>query len=128
MTYSSCVFELQKFLSGENGTDYIQVLPLYKVEANSVKDGSYSVFAENLSTIETAPPKNFGGPGNIWSPEDMFVATVADCFLMTFAISSSPMESGNSATPTPVSYQLARLDLTLKRRTCYAYQPHIWSR
>ena len=57
---------------------------IYKVEANSVKDGSYSVFAENLSTIETAPPKNFGGPGNIWSPEDMFVATVADCFLMTF--------------------------------------------
>ena len=62
----------------------------YKVNANAVKDGLYKVSAENLHEIETAPPKNFGGPGNIWSPEDLFVATVADCFLMTFkAVSSS---------------------------------------
>jgi len=57
---------------------------IYQVQTSAVKDGVYSVSAENLPTIETAPPNNFGGPGNIWSPEDMFVATVADCFLMTF--------------------------------------------
>lgn len=56
----------------------------YKVNANAVKDGRYKVSAENLHEIETAPPENFGGPGNIWSPEDLFVATVANCFLMTF--------------------------------------------
>jgi peroxiredoxin-like protein len=61
----------------------------YKVNANAVKDGRYKVFAENLHEIDTAPPKNFGGPGNIWSPEDLFVATIANCFLMTFKAVSS---------------------------------------
>ncbi|MCB0732484.1 MAG: OsmC family protein [Ignavibacteriae bacterium] len=56
----------------------------YKVTANAIKDKTYKVSAENLPIIETAPPKNFGGPGNIWSPEDLFVATIANCFLMTF--------------------------------------------
>ncbi len=56
----------------------------YKVNANAVKDGIYKVSAENLNDIETAPPSNFGGPGDIWSPEDLFVATIANCFLMTF--------------------------------------------
>lgn len=56
----------------------------YKINANAVKDGLYKISAENLNEIETAPPQNFGGPGNIWSPEDLFVATIADCFLMTF--------------------------------------------
>ncbi len=57
---------------------------IYKVETNAVKDGIYKISSENLPTFQTAPPKNFGGPGNVWSPEDMFVATIADCFLMTF--------------------------------------------
>jgi peroxiredoxin-like protein len=56
----------------------------YKVTANAVKDGTFKVSGDNLPAIETAPPKNFGGPGNIWSPEDLFVATIANCFLMTF--------------------------------------------
>jgi len=56
----------------------------YEVSANAIKDGTYTVRAEHLQAIETAPPKNFGGPGNIWSPEDMFVATIVNCFLMTF--------------------------------------------
>jgi peroxiredoxin-like protein len=56
----------------------------YKVNANAVKDGIYKFSGDGLHEIETAPPKNFGGPGNMWSPEDLFVATIADCFLMTF--------------------------------------------
>jgi peroxiredoxin-like protein len=56
----------------------------YKVNATAIHNGSYKVSGDGLHEIETAPPKNFGGPGNIWSPEDLFVATVADCFLMTF--------------------------------------------
>jgi len=61
----------------------------YNIKANALKDGIYKVSAQNLPDIETAPPKNFGGPGDIWSPEDLFVATIADCFLMTFKAVSS---------------------------------------
>lgn len=57
---------------------------IYNVKAKAVKDGEYKFSADNLHEIEVAPPKNFGGPGNVWSPEDLFVATVANCFLMTF--------------------------------------------
>lgn len=56
----------------------------YKVTANALKESTFKVSGNNLPIIEIAPPKNFGGPGNIWSPEDLFVATIANCFLMTF--------------------------------------------
>jgi peroxiredoxin-like protein len=61
----------------------------YNIKATALKDGIYKVSAQNLPDIETAPPKNFGGTGDIWSPEDLFVATIADCFLMTFKAVSS---------------------------------------
>ncbi len=34
--------------------------------------------------IESAPPKEFGGPGNQWSPESLLTAAVADCFVLGF--------------------------------------------
>ncbi len=56
----------------------------YKVTAKAEKSGDYLISSDNLETLKTAPPQNFGGPGNLWSPEDLFVAAVVDCFLMTF--------------------------------------------
>ena len=32
----------------------------------------------------SAPPTQFGGPGDLWSPEDLLVAAVADGFILTF--------------------------------------------
>ncbi len=29
-------------------------------------------------------PPEFGGPGDVWSPEGLLVAAVADCFVLTF--------------------------------------------
>jgi len=37
-----------------------------------------------LSEIESAPPKQFGGPGDRWSPEALFSAAVADCIALNF--------------------------------------------
>lgn len=34
--------------------------------------------------IDSAPPAEFGGPGDRWSPETLLVAAVADCFILTF--------------------------------------------
>jgi organic hydroperoxide reductase OsmC/OhrA len=37
-----------------------------------------------LAALESAPPIEFGGPGDRWSPETLLVAAVADCFVLTF--------------------------------------------
>jgi len=56
----------------------------YRVSANGQPTGTVDVIAEGLEAIPTAPPAEFGGPGDRWSPEVLFVAAVADCFILTF--------------------------------------------
>ena len=37
-----------------------------------------------LPDLPTAPPVEFDGPGNRWSPETLLVAAVCDCFVLGF--------------------------------------------
>ena len=34
--------------------------------------------------MPSAPPLEFDGPGDRWSPETLLVAAIADCFVLTF--------------------------------------------
>jgi peroxiredoxin-like protein len=56
----------------------------YHVSASAETEGNVIVRADDLPQIVTAPPAEFGGPGNQWSPETLLVAAVADCFILTF--------------------------------------------
>ena len=56
----------------------------YTAKAFASSDSEIKLESAELPTIESAPPVEFGGPGNQWSPETLLVAAVADCFLMTF--------------------------------------------
>jgi organic hydroperoxide reductase OsmC/OhrA len=56
----------------------------YSVAANAVVQGDVTLTGERLPAIPSAPPTEFGGPGDRWSPETLFVAAVADCFVLTF--------------------------------------------
>ena len=57
----------------------------YVVSARSGhSDPLVTLKCENLNELVSAPPKQFGGPGDQWSPEDLFVAAIADCFVLTF--------------------------------------------
>ena len=56
----------------------------YRVAANAVPDSDVSLSAEKLETLASAPPQEFGGPGDRWSPETLLVAAVADCFILSF--------------------------------------------
>jgi organic hydroperoxide reductase OsmC/OhrA len=40
--------------------------------------------AAELTEIESAPPKEFDGPGDRWSPEGLFTAAIADCIVLNF--------------------------------------------
>jgi organic hydroperoxide reductase OsmC/OhrA len=57
---------------------------LYSVHARSEPTGDVDVSAENLPTLHTAPPAEFDGPGDRWSPETLLCAAVADCFMLSF--------------------------------------------
>jgi len=56
----------------------------YTVNAAARPDGNVPLSAHGVANIETAPPKEFGGPGNQWSPESLLTAAVADCFILSF--------------------------------------------
>jgi len=55
----------------------------YSVVAKADTQGDVALEGERLPPIMSAPPTEFGGPGDRWSPETLFVATVADCFVLT---------------------------------------------
>lgn len=56
----------------------------YTVAARGAALGMVALSADALPTLETAPPPEFDGPGGVWSPESLLVASVADCFILTF--------------------------------------------
>ena len=69
----------------------------YTVTASKHLAGDVAIDAQKLPRLITAPPAEFGGPGDRWSPETLLVAAVADCFILTFraiaAVSKLPWVS-----------------------------------
>jgi organic hydroperoxide reductase OsmC/OhrA len=63
----------------------MQDLPhVYSASAASAPEGEVMLASTGLAAIASAPPVEFGGPGNRWSPETLLVAAVADCFTLSF--------------------------------------------
>ena len=56
----------------------------YSVAAFARAEGDVALESERLPPLVTAPPAEFDGPGDRWSPETLLVAAVADCFVLTF--------------------------------------------
>lgn len=56
----------------------------YRIQAQGSATGSIKLTGEGLPSLDTAPPREFGGPGDQWSPESLMVGAIADCFILTF--------------------------------------------
>ncbi|MCR9106305.1 MAG: OsmC family protein [Gammaproteobacteria bacterium] len=56
----------------------------YDVSASGSASGTITLTAANMPALQSAPPEQFGGPGDQWSPEHLLTAAVADCFILTF--------------------------------------------
>jgi organic hydroperoxide reductase OsmC/OhrA len=56
----------------------------YSVHARSEPTGDVEVSGASLPTLYTAPPAEFDGPGDRWSPETLLCGAVADCFMLSF--------------------------------------------
>jgi uncharacterized OsmC-like protein len=56
----------------------------YCVAAVAEAEGDVALDCARLTSLTTAAPAEFGGPGDRWSPETLLVASVVDCFVLTF--------------------------------------------
>lgn len=56
----------------------------YKVTGHSAPSGDVNLSALGVADLPSAPPVEFDGPGDKWSPESLLVGAVADCFILTF--------------------------------------------
>jgi peroxiredoxin-like protein len=56
----------------------------YAVAAVADAEGEVTLESDRLPSLASAPPAEFGGPGDRWSPETLLVAAIADCFILTF--------------------------------------------
>lgn len=56
----------------------------YVVAASARSEGEVAVEAEQVPPLATAPPAQFGGPGDHWSPEMLLVGALADCVVLSF--------------------------------------------
>ena len=70
----------------------------YKVGASADTEGSVTISSDMLPSLTTAPPRQFGGPGNQWSPETLLVAAVAE--------SVGFEKEGDAAEAVPVSQKV----------------------
>ena len=46
--------------------------------------GTITTDSGQLEKLHIAVPKEFDGPGDKWSPEELLIASVADCLILTF--------------------------------------------
>ncbi len=56
----------------------------YVASASAGNEGNVVVSSEGLPDLDTASPPQFDGPLGVWSPETLFSAAIADCFILTF--------------------------------------------
>ena len=56
----------------------------YHVSAQAAPETTVTLSGSGLPNLDTTPPPEFGGPEGSWSPETLLVASVADCFVLTF--------------------------------------------
>ena len=56
----------------------------YTVTAAAAPESYVTLSSSGLADLPTAGPPEFGGPGDVWSPETLLVGAVADCFILSF--------------------------------------------
>jgi peroxiredoxin-like protein len=56
----------------------------YEVHLSGGPSGHAEVFTPGVPKLRGAPPVEYDGPGDAWSPEHLLLASVQMCFLFTF--------------------------------------------
>jgi peroxiredoxin-like protein len=56
----------------------------YEVRITGGPAGYATLSSGGVPDLRTAPPLEFDGPGDVWGPEQLLLAAVEACFLLTF--------------------------------------------
>ena len=56
----------------------------YTVNANTKNNNEITITGKGLPALLSAPPIEFDGPGDKWSPENLLTSAIAGCFMLTF--------------------------------------------
>lgn len=94
----------------------------YAASAAGGASGPVKVESPGLAQMPSAPPAQFGGPGDLWSPETLLCAALADCFVLTFRAVSQAAKLDWSGLDCKVEGTLDRAQGTIRfvRYTTYA--------
>jgi peroxiredoxin-like protein len=57
---------------------------LYSVKVEGSPEGNLKAGNDHLPDLLAAPPAEFDGPGDQWSPEELLMAAVANCLVLSF--------------------------------------------
>jgi organic hydroperoxide reductase OsmC/OhrA len=70
----------------DNGKETMIEAHDYQIQVigTGIKRGLLESTQDGLPSLEVASPPEFGGPDRVWSPEHLFVASVAACLMTTF--------------------------------------------
>ena len=82
----------------------------YVVAASASADSTVELQSPGLDDLESAGPAEFGGPGDLWSPETLLVAAVADCFILSFRATARAARLEWNSLSCDVVGQLDRVD------------------
>lgn len=82
----------------------------YTAVATAEAVGDVLLEGDGLPTLQTASPPQFGGPEGRWSPETLLIASVADCFILTFRAIASASKLPWAALSCEVEGTLDRVD------------------
>jgi organic hydroperoxide reductase OsmC/OhrA len=70
----------------------MQPLPhRYEVQLSGGPSGYATVSTDGMPDLRSAPPLDYDGPGDAWSPEHLLLAAVETCFLFTSVVNMSPL-------------------------------------
>ena len=56
----------------------------YEVTLTGGPTGNATISTDGVPRLSSAPPKEFDGPGDAWSPEHLLLASVLAYFMFTF--------------------------------------------
>ena len=96
----------------------------YTVAAKGSTVGDVELTAERLSTLRSASPAEFGGPGDRWSPETFLVGAIGDCFILTFRGIARASGVAWTSLECDVTGTLDRVERTT-RFTAFEIRPHL---
>lgn len=82
----------------------------YPVHAAARPEGEVILSSAGLPDLPSAPPLEFDGPGNQWSPETLLVGAAADCFILSFRAVASASKISWRALSCDVEGTLDRVD------------------